>query len=732
MIAHPLNRIGRYEIIGKIAMGQMNAVYKAQDPTIGRIVALKVVHVEEFPQPDVLTKQLQNEAKLAGNLRHPSIVTIHDAGEDENGNPFIVMEYLEGPTLAELMESGVSSQQAIDIALQLCDALNYAHEQGMIHGDLKPSNIKVLDDLEVKITDFGLARPIRASAAKGAFTGTLAYASPEQLRGEQIDERADIFSLGTILFEMLTGSPPFENSDLERDKPSRERLNCIPSDFLRNVLLQALHRDAEQRHRTCATLGNELGRYKRGDITLTTENPFICGPPITEPEYFYGRRREIQTIVSRLKSVTPGSSAIVGGRRIGKTSLLRTLCHPHVVKKHGLTDKYVLVYLYSEKNQIPEVETQLWQLILTEMRKRMHSQFPEDTLLIPAIDQTLEQDPITSSDFKKIIAATFETGLKVVLLFDEFQHIVGNEAFSPGLFGVLRDLTQRYNLAFVTTSGKNLKALATAEIRDSPFWNVFISVYLEPFSKEEAYALVKDYIKKTDVSFTEEDVGYVTHISGGHPYFLQLACWLLFNAYREGKQDRDADREKARQNLAEEFVRQAEPHFAHFWEQSSEAEKRVLIVLVYRNHGDKNRYQQHERPKLQPGPGLKALSEHSLVIRTEDGNYRIFSPLFAKWIRQHVEANFDDELEPHFRYLWEQTETDERRALRTLARRGQGRRLTAMMTALQYRRLIKQPESSLDALMKQGMVVRTDSGDYKIFTPLYSKWILRRRRKEQR
>ena len=148
-------KIGRYQILGEIGRGQMGVVYKAQDPTIGRVVALKVVHAGESHQPDVLRRRLQSEMKLVGKLDHPNIVTIHDAGEEE-GDPFIAMEYLEGPTLTEFMESKVSTQRAIDIALQLCDALGYAHEEGIVHGDLKPPNIRVLEDLKVKITDFGL------------------------------------------------------------------------------------------------------------------------------------------------------------------------------------------------------------------------------------------------------------------------------------------------------------------------------------------------------------------------------------------------------------------------------------------------------------------------------------------------------------------------------------------------------------------------------------------------
>jgi len=720
--------VGRHQIIGEIGRGQMGVVYKAQHPTMDRIVALKVVQVEGFPQPDVLRKRLQSEAKLAGGLRHPNIVTIYDAGEEEN-HSFIVMEYLEGPTLAEFIESGVSSpQQAIDIALQLCDALSYAHERGMIHGDLKPSNIKVLENLKVKITDFGLARSIKASTVRGTFTGTLTYASPEQLRGNQIDGRSDIFSLGVILFEMLAGARPFMDSDLRRNAPVQDRLDSIPSNFLRNVLLRALAPDADQRYQTCAALDHDLKRYQSGDIPMITRNPFIYGPPITEPQYFYGRHQEIQVIVGRLKGITPGSSAIIGGRRIGKTSLLRKLYHPSAIQEYGFTSKYLFIYLYpfiTKESQSPGAETQLWQLILRGMLDRMGSQLPADSTLFETIDETLAQVPITFNDFKSVIAETHKARFKIVLLFDEFQHVVGNEAFQPGLFGGLRDLTQSYNLAFVTATGKNLQALAKSkEVAASPFWNVFTNVYLEPFNDKDAYDLVAGYTQKTDISFITEDTDYVLRISGGHPYFLQLACWCVFAAYQEGKWGRDVDQEEAKQNIEEKFFRQAEPHFMHFWEQSSEVEKRTLIILAYRSQKGRTKDHQQEEPTLQLGPGLKALSERGIAIRTGSGTHRVFSPPFTKWIRQHTEDNFGNELEPHFRCFWERAEKDEQRILIMLARREQGRGFAGSTTATKYKRLAAQPKPTLDALMRRGLVIQTDDHHYEIFTPLFRKWIL--------
>lgn len=717
--------IGRYQILGEINPGQVSVVYRARDPELDRTVALKIISTEAFHRPDVLRECLQSEAKLAGSLRHSGIVTIYDIGEDE-GDPFIVMEYLKGPTLAELIESGVSNRQAIDIALQLCDALGYAHEQGMVHGDLKPSNIKVLENLKVKIIDFGLARSIQASIESGVFTGTPAYASPEQLRGGQIDERSDIFSLGVILFEMLTGNLPFEADDFRRDQPARERLERVRSGFLKKVLLQALSPDAGQRYQTCSALDYDLKRYQSGDESIFTRNPFIYGPPITEPQHFYGRRREIQIIANRLKGTTPGSSAIIGGRRIGKTSLLRKLSHPDTAQEYGFTGEYFFVYLSPFiSNPISDVETQFWQLVLKSMLEQIKTRLLTDSTLVGAIEETLARAPITFNNARDIIAKAHKRKHKIVLLFDEFQLVAGNISFQPGFFGGLRDLAQSYGVAFVTESAKNLQALTiTKEVAVSPFWNIFTNVYLGPLGVQEARDLITGYTRNTDISFAEQDFDYVMRISGGHPYFLQLACWCVFDFYQEGKWGQGIDEGEAMQGVEDEFLRQAEPHFAYFWEHSSDAEKRALIILAYRGQDGRAGDQQHEKPVLQPGPGLKVLGERGLIIKTETGAYEIFSPLFGIWIKARGEVNLD-ELKPHFEHFWAQAEKDERRVLVCLAHRDREKsRLAALMANLKYKRLLSQSGSSLDELMKRGLIVRTDDGDHEIFAPLFSKWIL--------
>jgi len=261
-------RIGRYEIIEELGQGAMSIVYKARDPNIARLVTLKVMRLDWEVRSQKSKMRFKREAMSAGQLTHPNIVAVYDADEDR-GEPFIVMEYLGGPTLARVLEvlAPLSLARAVDIALQIGNALDYAHQHGVIHRDVNPSNIILL----VKVTDFGLAKLASTSSSStsqsGAFHGTLEYASPEQILGQEIDGRSDIFSLGVILYEMLTGERPFQGKNItsviHRLLSSEESLPLtalgphLPLE-LKDILFKAMAKDPDQRYQTCAELGEDL------------------------------------------------------------------------------------------------------------------------------------------------------------------------------------------------------------------------------------------------------------------------------------------------------------------------------------------------------------------------------------------------------------------------------------------------------------------------------------------
>jgi predicted Ser/Thr protein kinase len=263
---------GRYEIIEELGSGtmSMSVVYKARDPNIDRLVALKVICFGSGVQSEEIKKRFRREAMSAGQLKHPNIVAIYDADEYK-GEPFIVMEYLEGPTLAQVIrtESPLPLERVISIVGQIGDALDYAHQHGVVHRDIKPSNIFLLKNDQVKVTDFGLAKLTSASdLTQEGIHGTFGYASPEQLRGQEIDGRTDIFSQGMVIYEMLTGKKPFAKEDVHfiisrtlDEKPlAFADLDSESLPGVREVLLKATAKDVNERYQTCAELAQDLNK----------------------------------------------------------------------------------------------------------------------------------------------------------------------------------------------------------------------------------------------------------------------------------------------------------------------------------------------------------------------------------------------------------------------------------------------------------------------------------------
>src|SRR4051812_27524531 len=219
--------IAHYRILETLGAGGMGAVYKAYDEKLHRVVALKVLPPEAISQEDRRRRFLQ-EARAASALNHPHILTVYEVGEDD-GKPYIAMEFIEGETLRQkIRERGLQLKEAIEIALQIAEGLNRAHEFGIVHRDLKPENLMIRSDGYAKILDFGLAKLvqkrekalaadseqktlIRVDTQSGTVLGTVNYMAPEQLLGQRVDRRCDVFAFGVVLCEMLSGVCPFVN-----------------------------------------------------------------------------------------------------------------------------------------------------------------------------------------------------------------------------------------------------------------------------------------------------------------------------------------------------------------------------------------------------------------------------------------------------------------------------------------------------------------------------------------
>ncbi len=290
-------RLLHYEIVGELGKGGMGAVYKARDTHLGRFVAIKVLPPDKLSDPERRRRFVQ-EAKAASTLNHPNIVTVYDI-DDSEGVSFIAMEHVAGRTLEQLIARGLRLGDVLDYALQLADALSCAHRAGIIHRDLKPSNIMADEHGQVKVLDFGLAKltglaaigdtastqTLQTSTEEGAIVGTIGYMSPEQAQGLKLDHRSDVFSLGAVLYEMITGRPAFRRetrlstlSAILRDDPTP--LSALVKDLppeLERIVSRCLRKEPDRRFQNMADLKVELLELKEESDTGRTAAPAV-GP----------------------------------------------------------------------------------------------------------------------------------------------------------------------------------------------------------------------------------------------------------------------------------------------------------------------------------------------------------------------------------------------------------------------------------------------------------------------
>src|SRR5690349_11222982 len=275
-------KLGRYEVVRELGKGAMGIVYLAKDPLIGRLVALKTIRAAAHADDDE-TKEFQQrfirEAQAAGILNHPSIVTVHDIGQDEpTGVSFIAMEYVEGQNLKEILAQGrpLPFDQVGDIVAQVAEALDFAHAKGIVHRDVKPANIILVEGNRAKITDFGIAKIASGAAnltSTGQFLGTPNYMAPEQIKGAPVDGRTDIFALGICLYECLTRRKPFGGDSLtsisykivhEPFPPLREINPQIPEGF-EDVVAHCLAKDPAKRYQRARDMAVALRAVIRGE-----------------------------------------------------------------------------------------------------------------------------------------------------------------------------------------------------------------------------------------------------------------------------------------------------------------------------------------------------------------------------------------------------------------------------------------------------------------------------------
>jgi len=284
MIEEQIVLNGRYRLIDRIGTGGMSVVYRGQDQSLGRIVAIKILH-ENLTDDEGFLRRFQQEAHAAANLSHPNIVTVHDIGQDGN-RYYIVMEYVDGRTLKQLIR--LQNQQgrpldidyALDLGIQICAGIGYAHRAGLIHCDVKSQNILITRDDRVKVADFGIARAMSEATqhtVDSQIWGTPHYFSPEQAAGQGATPASDVYAIGVVLFELLTGRLPFiaethtalALKHLQESPPQASEFNPLVPPQLDQILLKVMSKEPAARYRTGDQFGRILTAYRESSLQAT-------------------------------------------------------------------------------------------------------------------------------------------------------------------------------------------------------------------------------------------------------------------------------------------------------------------------------------------------------------------------------------------------------------------------------------------------------------------------------
>ena len=357
-------RLGTYEIVGPLGSGGMGEVYRAKDLRLGREVAVKVLPTGVASSPDLLAR-FEHEARTVAALNHPNIVTLYSV-EDVDGIRFLTMELVEGQMLSTLAApGGLPLARLLDLVIPLTEALATAHGRGVVHRDLKPGNVMVTREGRVKVLDFGLAKLVAADTAvpvgattaaslsgEGQILGTTAYMAPEQLKGEAVDARSDLFAMGIIIYELATGRSPFPggsvaevSSAILRDTP--QPLNQIRPDLppdLQRIVGRCLEKQAQDRTQSALDLGHELRRLQTGEspeppgsdrVASIAVLPFANRSSIADDEYFSdGLADELLNVLSKIDGLRviartssfqfkdSGDDAATIGRKLNVAALL--------------------------------------------------------------------------------------------------------------------------------------------------------------------------------------------------------------------------------------------------------------------------------------------------------------------------------------------------------------------------------------------------------------------------
>lgn len=361
-------------------------------------------------------------------------------------------------------------------------------------------------------------------------------------------------------------------------------------------------------------------------------NPFTYGNPISDPARFFGREREIEQVFSRLRNAEFESSSLVGERRVGKTSLLNAIAHPDIRHQHGLDPaQYIFVYVDLEMVDKDATPLKLWQRMLRQMARAC-----QDAEVKQAIEEISKENAIDTFALADLFDSIEEKKQYVVFLLDEFENVTTNQNFGPDFFYGLRSLAIQHNLALITASRRELIELCHSDaIRSSPFFNIFANINVGLLNADETRLLIARSMEGTGITFSEDEVNLICRLAGYHPYFLQAACYFLFEAY-----SKNLPSEERRTYLLKEFRQEANPHLADYWYNSDDHEKIVLTVLALLERQGKANGRSFSMKQLQEyytrsDQTLSHLEKRSLISAQADG-YMLFNTLWGEWIMTEI------------------------------------------------------------------------------------------------
>lgn len=368
------------------------------------------------------------------------------------------------------------------------------------------------------------------------------------------------------------------------------------------------------------------------------DNPFTYGNPISDPYRFFGREWELKQIFGRLQNKEFESSSVVGERRIGKTSLLNYLADPGIRAAQGLGPEHCsFVYVDLQMVDATMGPEELWRWLLTLMRRQC--QDAEIRQLVAAFE---ERERLRTFNLDELFQQVDDRGHQVVFLLDEFDWVTTNENFGPDFYFGLRSLVISHKVALVTSSRLELIELChSPAVKSSPFFNIFANINLRQFSTGESQLMISRSLDGTKVHFAAAELEHILGLAGLQPYFLQMACWLLY----ESHQARLAEAARS-MFLAERFRNEAIPHFVDYWDNSGDYEKIVLTAAALLERaavaGQGFSLDELQGVFARSARCVEHLEKRGLIM-SQDGRYRLFSSVLGPWIIDQIAAELSEE-----------------------------------------------------------------------------------------